>query len=151
MRDIAREAGYTQGAFYSNFQSKEDLLLDLLRQHKAQEAERITGSVATAGQDFGKAFEALEHWARDFGMDASQALLATELQLLAARNPEFGRAYAALMADQRRIYAIAGTIVRARRTDAARSRRGWPAASWPWRAARPSIMRCMARRPPATS
>ena len=105
MRDIAREAGYTQGAFYSNFQSKEDLLLDLLRQHKAQEAERITGSVATAGQDFGKAFEALEHWARDFGMDASQALLATELQLLAARNPEFGRAYAALMADQRRIYA----------------------------------------------
>ena len=38
-------------------------------------------------------------------MDASQALLATELQLLAARNPEFGRAYAALMADQRRIYA----------------------------------------------
>ena len=62
MRDIAREAGYTQGAFYSNFQSKEDLLLDLLRQHKAQEAERITGSVATAGQDFGKAFEALEHW-----------------------------------------------------------------------------------------
>ena len=120
-------------------------MLDLLRQHKAQEAERITGSVATAGQDFGKAFEALEHWARDFGMDASQALLATELQLLAARNPEFGRAYAALMADQRRIYAqllaaLAGRTPPVPAEELAGSS-----------SARPSIMRCMARRPPATS
>jgi AcrR family transcriptional regulator len=105
VRDIAREAGYTQGAFYSNFKSKEDLLLDLLRQHKTQEAEHITAAIATAGDDFGKAFAALEDWARDFGMDASQALLATELQLHAARHPEFGQAYAALMAEQRQIYA----------------------------------------------
>lgn len=105
VRDIAKEAGYTQGAFYSNFKSKEDLLLDLLRQHKEQEALRITGAVATAGEDFGKAFSALESWARDFGMDASQAMLATELQLHAARHPGFGQAYAALMEQQRQIYA----------------------------------------------
>lgn len=105
VRDIAREAGYTQGAFYSNFESKEDLLLDLLREHKEQEAQRITGAVATAGDDFDKAFEALANWARDFGMDASQAMLASELQLHAARNPGFGQAYASLMAQQRQIYA----------------------------------------------
>ena len=123
VRDIAREAGYTQGAFYSNFQSKEDLLLDPLRQHKAQEAERITGSVATAGQDFGKAFEALEHWARDFGMDASQALLATELQPRAQSGirPGLRRADGGPATDLR---AIAGTAVRARRPNAARPRRG---------------------------
>ena len=151
MRDIAREAGYTQGAFYSNFQSKEDLLLDLLRQHKAQEAERITGSVATAGQDFGKAFEALEHWARDFGMDASRPCSRPSCNCW-PRNPEFGRAYAALMADQRRIYAqlLERLFALAGRTPPVPAE-NWPAASWPWRAARPSIMRCMARRPPATS
>lgn len=105
IRDISKAAGYTQGAFYSNFKSKEDLLLDLLRQHKEQEATRITGSVAMAGDNFEAAFGALENWAREFGMNACQAMLATELQLHAARNPSFGQAYAELMQGQRQIYA----------------------------------------------
>lgn len=105
VRDIARAAGYTQGAFYSNFSSKEDLLLDLLRQHKEQEASHILGAIDAAGDDFGAALQALERWARSFGMDAEQAMLATELHLHAARNAAFGKAYAALMAEQRKAYA----------------------------------------------
>jgi AcrR family transcriptional regulator len=40
VEDIAAAAGYTRGAFYSNFESKADLLLELLRRdHDAIQAE----------------------------------------------------------------------------------------------------------------
>lgn len=105
VRDIAKAAGFTQGAFYSNFPSKEALLLDMLQQHKTQEARRILDVIDAAGNDFNAALNALEGWARGFGMDAQQALLATELHLHAARNADFGKAYADLMAGQRQAYA----------------------------------------------
>ena len=41
IRDIAEEAGYSQGAFYSNFPDKEALLLDLLRGHMEAEARQL--------------------------------------------------------------------------------------------------------------
>ncbi|QTF07854.1 TetR/AcrR family transcriptional regulator [Brenneria izadpanahii] len=105
VRDIANAAGYTQGAFYSNFKSKEALLIDLLRQHKEQKLEQVRQAVMGAGEDFTAALAALEHWAKGFAMDAQQAMLATELHLHAARNPAFGEQYTALMADQRQSYA----------------------------------------------
>ncbi len=105
VRDIAEAAGYSQGAFYSNFKSKEALLLDLLQQHKVAEAERIRTIVDGAGEDFGAALAGLEKWANGFGMSPEQAMLAAELQLHAARNSEFGAAYEVLMAEQRDAYA----------------------------------------------
>ena len=40
LRDIAAEAGYTQGAFYSNFASKEALFIELIRERsKTQVAD----------------------------------------------------------------------------------------------------------------
>jgi len=104
VRDIAKAAGYTQGAFYSNFESKEALLLDLMRQHKEQIAGDLFGAIAAAGEDFEAILKAVEGWAAAFGMNSQQALLATELYLLAARNPGFGVAYAALMDEQRQAY-----------------------------------------------
>lgn len=38
---IAAEAGYTKGAFYANFSSKQELFLVMLDQHFAAEAERL--------------------------------------------------------------------------------------------------------------
>jgi AcrR family transcriptional regulator len=35
LEDIAKEAGYTRGAFYSNFNSKDDLFIELLRRDHA--------------------------------------------------------------------------------------------------------------------
>jgi AcrR family transcriptional regulator len=40
VRDIAADSGYSQGAFYSNFASKEALLLEILKLHKEEEAPR---------------------------------------------------------------------------------------------------------------
>src|SRR5689334_19702319 len=42
IRDIAAEAGFSQGAFYSNFPDKETVLLELLRQHMAEDVAQIT-------------------------------------------------------------------------------------------------------------
>jgi AcrR family transcriptional regulator len=40
LEDIAEEAGYTRGAFYSNFSSKGDLFIELLRRdHEAADAQ----------------------------------------------------------------------------------------------------------------
>src|SRR6266566_4932033 len=41
VRDIAEAAGHTQGALYAHFQSKELLLLELLRGHMAREAQEL--------------------------------------------------------------------------------------------------------------
>lgn len=105
VRDIAEAAGYSQGAFYSNFAGKEELLLDILKRHKTAEAKRIRAIVDAAGGDFDVAMSGIEDWAGGFSMNADEAMLAVELQLQAARNRDFGAAYEALMAEQRTVYA----------------------------------------------
>src|SRR5579859_1200062 len=41
LEDIAEEAGYTRGAFYSNFSSKRDLFIELLRRDHAAANEQL--------------------------------------------------------------------------------------------------------------
>src|SRR5436309_12391157 len=41
LEDIAEEAGYTRGAFYSNFGSKGDLFIELLRRDHALSNEQL--------------------------------------------------------------------------------------------------------------
>jgi|SRR5579859_6951264 len=41
VRSISEAAGYSQGAFYSNFESKEHLLVEVLEHHMAGVAERL--------------------------------------------------------------------------------------------------------------
>ena len=105
VRDIARAAGYTQGAFYSNFSSKEGLLLDLLREHKRAVTHNMQRLFEQANDDFDAMLAALRTWSRELSQDTRPALLAAELQLMAARQPEFGAAYAELMNEQRDAYA----------------------------------------------
>ena len=98
--DIAEAAGYSKGAFFSNFESKEALLLELLRRHKEQDIAalgRILG-----GADRGKdAASALDRYLKDLSGDAGWARLDIELQLHAARNPAFAADYDALQSRTR--------------------------------------------------
>src|SRR5690349_21640675 len=41
LEDIAAEAGHTRGAFYANFQSKEDVFFALLEQQATQNIEKV--------------------------------------------------------------------------------------------------------------
>ncbi|CUX71036.1 MULTISPECIES: TetR/AcrR family transcriptional regulator [Agrobacterium] len=105
VRDIAEGAGYSQGAFYSNFDSKEALLLEVLKLYKLEEAGRINSIIEAAGDDLTAALDGLDARAERLAAGTEHAVVSAELQLHAVRNSEFGRAYWLLMEEQRALYA----------------------------------------------
>ncbi|MDE1149078.1 MAG: helix-turn-helix domain containing protein [Azospirillaceae bacterium] len=101
IRDIAQEAGYSQGAFYSNFASKEAVLLELLRRHMGEEVAHLTAALDPAGNggDDGGTDDPLagiRRWSETLNADADWSMLAIELQLNARRSPAFAADYAAV-------------------------------------------------------
>ncbi|WP_066566905.1 TetR/AcrR family transcriptional regulator [Snodgrassella sp. CFCC 13594] len=105
INDIAKGAGYTKGAFHSNFESKEDLILNLLDQHNDQIAQSLLSVVKKASTDFDSALAAVSSWIQDYAMDRHLALLSTELYLFAARNAAFEKEYTVMMDRHRHTYA----------------------------------------------
>lgn len=91
VRDIAEEAGYTQGALYSNFSGKEPIMLELLRQHMREEADLLRSIVE--GSDGPSTLTRLRDWAATLNADVDWSMLALELQLLAHRSPTFAAEY----------------------------------------------------------
>lgn len=66
LRDIAEEAGYSQGAFYSNFPCKEAVLLELLKRHVALEDDEIETIVADRNHSPEQITAKLEEWLTRF-------------------------------------------------------------------------------------
>ncbi len=95
LEEIAADAGYTRGAFYSNFDSKEDLFFALLERE-------ISTRIATLEKEMGKVREpeAKLHAMREFflskTLDRRWSLLALEFKLFAVRHPEVKRRLAAM-------------------------------------------------------
>ena len=100
VEDIAVGAGYSRGAFYSNFCSKNDLFRDLLRRlHKAHLTQLQLPPVDS---------ESLEHILKrgsrgysELFRDTTSFICWTEARMLAARDPRF-RASMSAMARERR-------------------------------------------------
>jgi AcrR family transcriptional regulator len=91
VRDISEAAGYSQGAFYSNFPDKEAIMLELLRRYMREEVEQLRTIVdGVSGKE---ALERLETWARSLNAEVDWAMLALELQLHARRSPSFATEY----------------------------------------------------------
>ena len=93
IRDIANKAGYSQGAFYSNFSSKEDVLLELLRRHMAAEAAQLSRLMSNDGRDSERMLAELDVWASTLNQDADWCMLSIELQLHANRSKTFAAEY----------------------------------------------------------
>ena len=93
IRDIADRAGYSQGAFYSNFASKEDVLLELLKGHMEAEGAQLSQVMESGGRTPEQIFAELESWAATLNADASWSMLSIELQLHANRSPTFAAKY----------------------------------------------------------
>lgn len=93
IRDIADKAGYSQGAFYSNFSSKEDVLLELLRRHMEAEAIQLFKVMGNEQQEPGQMLAELEAWASTLNHDADWCMLSIELQLHANRSRSFAAEY----------------------------------------------------------
>ena len=100
---IAAGAGYSKGAFYSNFASKEQLFLELMRQHMAGEHVEIEAIVGRA-TSLADVLRGLSSWFERMNSDLDWPLLAVELQLHARRNASFAKEYDALLAEFRRAF-----------------------------------------------
>jgi AcrR family transcriptional regulator len=108
LEDIANLAGYTRGAFYANFQSKEDIFFALLERWVGQRISEVESLLAQQ-ESPAKLLRALrEHYAQ-ITQDRRLALLSLEFKLFAIRHPE---SHARLRARQRRLRASSGDLLR---------------------------------------
>jgi AcrR family transcriptional regulator len=103
VRDIAEAAGFSQGALYANFGSKEGLLLELMRRHMQEEATTLTALLEDAAGDAGVALRGLERWAETLHADADWPALAIELELHARRSDTFAVEYRAVQSTHSQI------------------------------------------------
>ncbi|WP_374970011.1 TetR/AcrR family transcriptional regulator [Terrabacter sp. BE26] len=101
VEEICERAGFTRGAFYSNFSSKEDLVVELSRRHSEALVERIRraskGAHVSADDLLRDVFAAL---ADDSRSQERWLVLTTEFTLHAIRDAGARRAWAA---QQRRV------------------------------------------------
>jgi AcrR family transcriptional regulator len=101
---IAAEAGYTKGAFYANFDSKEDLFLVMLDEKFAANEERLEGALRGGGTPAEEARAAAEEFVRFVWSDPEWPKLFFEFTAYAARNERFREALAErYAATQRRM------------------------------------------------
>jgi AcrR family transcriptional regulator len=101
LRDIAQAAGYSQGAFYSNFDSKEALLLELLREHMALETDQLAEIFSHEDDSIAALMAGLEQWAATLDHNPDWSVLAVELLLHTQRSPAFAQAYQLVWAEHR--------------------------------------------------
>jgi AcrR family transcriptional regulator len=95
LEEIAADAGYTRGAFYANFDSKEDLFFALLERE-------ISSRIAALEREMDKVreLEAKLKTMREFflskTLDRRWCMLALEFKLFAVRHPEVRQRLAAM-------------------------------------------------------
>ncbi len=94
--DIAEDAGFSKGAFYSNFASKEAIFLALLEEKKHAEIAAIRAMLAEA--DTQRLMATLTAWLDTAHSDPELALLATELEMQARRSDSLAIGYRDLQA-----------------------------------------------------
>ncbi len=106
---IAESAGYSKGAFYSNFENKEAIFLELLDIHKRQEIDALAQLLA---QDIpaSELLSLIRNSESVRGSDFDFGLLSAEFQLQACRDKTFAKTYARLHRTHRDT--MAGLVTR---------------------------------------
>ncbi len=91
---IAERAGYTKGAFYVHFSSKEQLFLTVLEQKFAADLERLEATMAGAGEATDEARQAAVEFLHYLNRDPEWPRLYQEFAAYAARNEDFRAQFA---------------------------------------------------------
>jgi AcrR family transcriptional regulator len=99
LEDIATMAGYTRGAFYANFESREDIFFALLEDWISEKLQSITSLLARYETSKERAV-ALRQYYVEMAHDRRLVLFSLEYKLFAVRHPE---AYARIRARQDRL------------------------------------------------
>ncbi len=101
--EIAAAAGYTKGAFYANFKSKEDVVLALMERNSEQSAAARHQFLARDSTP-GELLEAAREHTKQHGHDWDWLVLGIEFKLAASRDPKLRSRFATL---RRRMVAAA--------------------------------------------
>ena len=90
LEEIAQAAGFTRGAIYKNFKSKEEILIAVvdwtIERQLAAYADALENAEASTTD---RVLAAVEVWTRVVQRDSDLGLLVLELRLHALRNEEF--------------------------------------------------------------
>jgi AcrR family transcriptional regulator len=106
LEDIAAGAGYTRGAFYANFESKEDIFFALFEEWVRERIESLTHAMRRHSDPAEKLAALRTHYA-ELATDRRLVLISMEFKLFALRHPE---AHARLRSRHRRIRASFGEL-----------------------------------------
>ena len=87
--EVAEDAGFTKGAFYANFKSKEELFLAMLDERFTERIEDIERVIAGEGTIAEKAQRAGDDFTQMIVADQEWQRLFFEFSAYAARNEEF--------------------------------------------------------------
>lgn len=99
--EIAAEAGYSKGALYWHFSSKDELLVALLEERIDAPAREIVALLESAPPDRDMSVEAARAFARRLTNQRQAVLLDREYWSLAIRDPELRARYVARQAELR--------------------------------------------------
>lgn len=95
VEQIAAAAGFSRGAFYSNFKSKGEIFLALL-DRKRSERENALNAIFEEKPDAHARFRAARDWYADQWRERSWSVLETEFNLRALRQRSLARRLSAL-------------------------------------------------------
>ncbi|MEV0015083.1 TetR/AcrR family transcriptional regulator [Streptomyces tendae] len=111
IEEVCEAAGYSRGAFYSNFDSLDELFFALYGQRADLIAEQVSAALAADGPDLDVP-AAVERVSEVLLLDRDWLLVKTDFLVHAARDPEVARTLLEHRARLRR--AIADRLARAR-------------------------------------
>jgi AcrR family transcriptional regulator len=103
VEDICERAEFTRGAFYSNFASKDELVLELFQQHVAGLQAAIAEVASRPGLPLAEVFEAVfDVWTGEPEARRRWYLLTGEFALHALRDKDVQQAWIAVQGEVRR-------------------------------------------------
>ncbi|CAL9643769.1 TetR/AcrR family transcriptional regulator [Streptomyces sp. enrichment culture] len=111
IEEICASAGYTRGAFYSNFAGLDELFFALYARRADLIAEQVAGALASDGPDLDVA-AAVDRVSEALLLDRDWLLVKTDFLVHAARDPRVAHTLLGHRARLRR--AVAGRLERAR-------------------------------------
>ncbi|PRY77745.1 AcrR family transcriptional regulator [Yoonia maritima] len=116
VRDIAAQAGFTQGAFYSNFKNKDELVFAIMRrlfQHAYDSISYFSKDTTTPTDEM---LAEASVWLQDMCGSDEKAQLEAEISLHAMRDMKFADSYFALLDEHAaKMTDIVSEIARARK------------------------------------
>ncbi|MGY5885405.1 TetR/AcrR family transcriptional regulator [Modestobacter lacusdianchii] len=88
VEDVCRRGGFSRGAFYSSFRSKDELFEALMTREVDRDLTRVAELITGLGDEPDPLAAAVDRVLGAFRCDRTWSLVVTEYTLHAARNPE---------------------------------------------------------------